>query len=187
MKVAGEWVTLAAVALPAMSLAQDGHLNLPDFTGLAARASDHTDVSLDGGLVNFAGQFVDDKNPDAAQVHKLMVGIKNIEIHTYKFTTDDAYSKSDVDKIRRQLQAPNWKRLVQTHNNQEREDVDIYMSMDGQATNGLAIIATEPRQLTVINLVGTIDLKGLAKLGGQMGIPNQVAAAADSGTKPAAD
>lgn len=187
MYMAKQLMALAVIALPAISLAQDGRLKLPDFSALAARASDHTDVSLDGGLLNLASHIVDDKNPDTTQAHKLMAGLKNIEIHTYEFSADGAYSASDVDQIRRQLQSPNWKRLVQTHNTQEREDVDIYISMDGQHANGLAIIAAEPRELTVINLVGTIDLKDLAKLGGQMGIPKEVAAAADSGTKTAVD
>ena len=187
MNLARQLVALAVMTLTAIALAQDGRLRLPDFTALAARASDHTDVSLDSGLLNFASHFGDDKDPDTAQAHKLMAGLRNVEIHSYEFGTDDAYSASDVDKVRQQLQSPNWKRLVQTHNTQEREDVDIYVSMDGQHANGLAIIAAEPRELMIINLVGSIDLKGLAKLGGQMGISKQVAAAADSGTKTAAD
>jgi len=180
-------MALAILALPAVVRAQDGRLKLPDFSALAARASDHTDVSLDGGLLNLASHLVDDKNPDTAPAHKLLAGLKNIEIHNYEFSADDAYSASDVDQIRRQLKSPNWKRLVQTHDAKEREDVDIYMSVDGQRANGLAIIAAEPRELTIINLVGTIDLKDLAKLGGQMGIPKQVAAAADSEAKTAVD
>ena len=187
MNIARQLVALAVMALPAIALAEDGRLTLPDFSALAARASDHTDVSLDGGLLNLASHFIDDQDPDSAQAHKLIAGIRNIEIHTYEFSADAAYSTSDVDKIRRQLQSPEWKRLVQTHSAKEREDVDIYLATDGQHAHGLAIIAAGPRELTIINLVGNIDLKGLAKLGGQMGIPKQVAAAADSGSKTAAD
>jgi uncharacterized protein DUF4252 len=187
MNRAKQLLALAVVALPLSVVAQDGRLKLPDFSALAARASDHTDVSLNGILLNLINHIGDEKNPDTAQAHKLIAGLKNIEIHTYEFSADDAYSTSDVDKIRRQLQSPNWKRVVQTHDTQERGDVDIYVSTDGQLTNGLAIIAAEPRELTIINLVGTIDLNGLAKLGGQVGISKQVAAAADSGTKTAAD
>jgi len=37
--------------------------------------------------------------------------------------------------------------------------------------NGVAILASEPRQLTVCNLVGNIDLESLADLGGHFGLP----------------
>ncbi len=40
-----------------------------------------------------------------------------------------------------------------------------------QTTRGLAIIATEPRQFTVVNIVGSIDLDKLHKLEGRFGIP----------------
>jgi hypothetical protein len=187
VKVAKQLVALAVLALPAFVLAGDGRLSLPDFSALAARASDHTDVSLDGGLLKFASHFMDEKDPDAAQAHKIMAGLKNIEIHTYEFSADNAYSASDIDLIRRQLVAPGWKRVVQTHEAEQRENVDIYVSIDGERATGLAIIAAGPRELTIINLVGTIDLKDLAKVGGQMGISKQVAAAADSGSKTVAD
>jgi len=187
VKVAKQLMALAVLGLPAIVLAGDGRLTLPDFSALAARASNHTDVSLDGGLLDFASHFVDEKNPDAAQAHKFMAGLKSIEIHTYEFNADNAYSPGDVDMIRRQLQSPAWKRLVQTHEAAQRENVDIYVSMDGERATGLVILAEEPRELTIINLAGTIDLKDLAKVGGQMGIPKQVAAAADSGSKTVAD
>jgi Domain of unknown function (DUF4252) len=187
MNVVKQLLTLAVAALPLGALAQDGRLNLPDFSALAARATDHTDISLNGDQLGFASHIGDDKNRDVAHAHKLIAGLKNLEIHTYEFNADGAYSASDVEMVRRQLQSPEWKRLMQTHSAQEREDVDIYVSMDGQRTNGLALIVAEPRALTIINLVGSIDLKDLAKLGGQMGIPKQVASIADSGTKTAAD
>jgi hypothetical protein len=179
--------TVALLTLPLTLLAGDGRLKLPDFSALAARASDHTDISLDGGLLALAGHFVDDQKPDSAQARKLLAGLKNIEIHSFEFKTDNAYSASDVEQLRRQLQAPQWKRLVQAHDAEQRSDVDIFVSMDGEQVSGLALISAEPRELTIINLVGTMDVKDLAKLGGQMGIPKQIAAAADTGTKTSVD
>jgi hypothetical protein len=36
---------------------------------------------------------------------------------------------------------------------------------------GLAIISAEPRQLTLVNIIGPIDLEKLSQLQGQLGIP----------------
>lgn len=38
-------------------------------------------------------------------------------------------------------------------------------------TEGVAIIAAEPKQLTIVNIVGPIDLAKLAQLQGQFGVP----------------
>jgi hypothetical protein len=51
------------------------------------------------------------------------------------------------------------------------ENVDIYTDMRGDAVAGLIIISAEPRQFTVVNIVGPIDLDKLASLEGQFGIP----------------
>jgi hypothetical protein len=44
------------------------------------------------------------------------------------------------------------------------------MVTNNQAT-GLALIASEPRQFTIVNIVGAIDLDKLHKLEGQFGVP----------------
>jgi hypothetical protein len=51
------------------------------------------------------------------------------------------------------------------------ESVDIYLWQQGDAPGGLAVVAVEPKEVTVVNIVGRIDLQKLAALGGQMGIP----------------
>lgn len=175
-------LALAALIVPAAALAQDGHLKLPDFGALAARASEHTDISLGAGMLNFARMFVDDKKPEDAAARKFMAGLREIEVHSFTFGGDHAYAPSDIESVRRQLQAPGWKPLVQMHNAAGQHDVDIYVSMDGERANGLAIISAEPREFTIVNLVGTIDIKDLASMGGKMGIPNQVSAATEPKT-----
>jgi Domain of unknown function (DUF4252) len=187
MNVARQLVAITLLAMPSVLLAEDGRLKLPDLSALSARASDHTDISLHGGLLALASQFMDGQNPDVAQAKKVVAGIKDIEVHSYTFTVDNAYSASDVEQLRHQLKSPEWQRLVQSHSAKEREAVDIFVSTDGQRANGIVIIAAEPRELTIVNLVGNIDLKEVATLGGQMGIPKQIAHVADSGSKTAAD
>jgi len=49
--------------------------------------------------------------------------------------------------------------------------VDIYISIDGNRANGLAIIASEPREFTIVNIVGSVDMRKLHELEGQFGIP----------------
>lgn len=48
---------------------------------------------------------------------------------------------------------------------------DIYLRRNGDHTDGVAIIAAEPRELTIVNIVGSIDLSRLVQLQGQFGVP----------------
>jgi hypothetical protein len=43
--------------------------------------------------------------------------------------------------------------------------------IDNNRAVGLALIASEPRQFTIVNIVGAIDLDKLHKLEGQFGVP----------------
>ena len=42
----------------------------------------------------------------------------------------------------------------------------------GDAVTGLLIISAEPKQFTVVNIVGPVDIDKLAGLEGQFGIPH---------------
>jgi len=102
---------------------------------------------------------------------KMLQDIKSVKVRSYKFDSDEAWTKADVDAARQQLKGPEWNALVQVHRRGE-EDVDVYVCMkDDGKTCGLAVIATEPREFTVVSIVGSIDIDRLADLEGEFGIP----------------
>jgi hypothetical protein len=51
------------------------------------------------------------------------------------------------------------------------DNVDVFFKMEKDRIAGLVVIAAQPRELTVVNIVGPIDLDQLSSLGGQFGIP----------------
>lgn len=70
------------------------------------------------------------------------------------------------------LVAPGWQPVVSTHDLKQGSNVDIYLLRSGDRTEGVVILAAEPRQLSIVNIVGSIDLAKLAQLQGQFGVPN---------------
>jgi hypothetical protein len=52
-----------------------------------------------------------------------------------------------------------------------KENVNIMADVRGEKIVGLVIIAAEPREFTVVNIVGDIDIDRLSKLEGEFGIP----------------
>lgn len=164
-------LAFAAVLLPTIAAAQNPHLDLPDFRSLARNASDSVNISLGPWLLHFAGSLVSDKDPDKAGAKQLLAGIDSIQVRSYEFSSDSAYSAADLDTVRRQLEAPGWTALLQSRDQQKGERVDIYVMRDADRTKGFALIASEPRQVTIVNITGSIDLASLPALERQLHLP----------------
>ena len=101
---------------------------------------------------------------------KLIEGLQGIYIKHFEFKRDNAWTQADLDPIRNQLHAPEWQRIVGVKD-EDGEISEVYLRMEGDKNTGIAIIVAEPRELTVINIVGPIDLDQLSELGGHFDIP----------------
>jgi Domain of unknown function (DUF4252) len=163
--------TFALIAWTAVAHAADPLLKLPSFDALADKASDVVTITLDPSLLGLATRFLDPSKPEDAAARDVIRGLRGIYVRSFTFDTDFAYPVSDVEAVRKQLAAPGWQRLVETRSRKEQTHVDIYLSVEGNQATGLAIIASEPREFTIVNIVGAIDLAKLHKIEGQFGIP----------------
>jgi len=179
VKIALSLAALAAAASLALPIRASAgpELDLPDFAHLRDKASDSVDVTLDGFLMRVAQKFAaraaeEDSSDEDRTAFDLLKNIKSVRVRNFQFDADDAYSRSDIDSVRKQLSSPGWSPLVQVHKRDPKEDVDVYICMAGGKTTGVAIIASEPREFTIVNIVGSIDIDKIAQLEGQFGIPH---------------
>jgi hypothetical protein len=171
MKHAGLKVLLALLA-PALAWgAPNPRLLLPDFAALAQKATQAVTITLDPALLSLAARFLDGSDPQDAATREIIKGLQGIYVRSYTFDRDFAYRQEDIDTLRKQLAAPGWSRLVETHSKRTHANVDIYIMVDNNQAIGLAVIASEARQFTIVNIVGAIDLEKLHKLEGQFGVP----------------
>jgi hypothetical protein len=160
-----------ALAASSALAAPAAQLNLPDFDALAAKATETVNISLDTSLLGLAASFLDSNDPDDRAAKELIAGLKGIYVRNYSFGQDFAYPAAQVDLVRKQLAPPAWQRLVEVNNTKDHTHVQIYVAADRGVASGLAIIASEPREFTVVNIVGSIDLAKLRHLEGKFGIP----------------
>jgi hypothetical protein len=151
--------------------APNPRLVLPEFASLTQKATESVVITLDPSLLAMAGRFLNANDPQDAATQEIIKGLKGIYVRSYTFDQDSAYSQADLDAVRNQLSAPGWNRLVQTRSKKTHADVDIYVMVVDKAAIGLALIASEPREFTIVNIVGSIDLDKLHKLEGQFGVP----------------
>lgn len=157
--------------LPSITNAQDPKLQLAQLDHLATKANETVDVSIDERLMQMAAKIFNDKDEDEALIKKLIVGLKGIYVKSFEFDSENEYSTADVDTVRSQLREPAWSRLVNVKSKREG-NIEVYVSMTGQQVNGLAVISLEPKEFTVVNIVGPVDLEKLARLEGSLGIPD---------------
>jgi len=150
--------------------AQDSRLQMASLDHLAAKASETVDVSLDERLTRLAARYLSDKDADEKAVKKLIEGIKGIYVKSFEFDADGQYVAADVEAIRSQLRGPGWTRLINVTSKKEG-NVEVYTLFNGDQIGGLAVLVTEDRELTIVNIVGPVDLDKLAKLEGQFGVP----------------
>ena len=168
--------TLAALAVFAIGAPAfaDPELRLPDFSNLRAKAVDSTDITIDGFLLRLARHFAakaSEDDPEAAAAADVLKDIKSVNVRSFTFADDDAYSKADIDAVRRQLSGPGWSAVVSSHRREPAEDVDVFINTDGEKILGIAVVASEAREFTIVNVVGNIDVDKFARLEGQFGIP----------------
>ena len=169
MKMRVVMIALACALLPGLGAAQDAKLKMPEFRSLAGKATESVNISLSPWLLHLAGSFIDDKDEDSVATKHLLAGIKSIEIRSYQFATDNAYSAADIESVRSQLAG--WSQIMQVHHREKSEDVDMYVLVENNVTKGFALIASEPREFTIINIVGTISIEDLPRLQSHLHLP----------------
>lgn len=161
---------LLIVASALAANAQDMRLQLASLDHLAAKASQTVDVNIDERLMKVAARLLSDKEEDEREVKKLVAGLKGIYVKSFEFESAGQYVAADLEPIRTQLQGAGWTRLVNVKSKKDG-NVEVYLLFAGENINGLAVLATEDKELTVVNIVGPVDVDKLAELEGNLGIP----------------
>lgn len=159
------WLAGAAcLTLPVLAATQDAPLTLPSFSSLRRHATESVDLTLGPFPLHLVAWLMDDHDPESAEVRKTLQTVKLLQIRSFRFDSDIVYPQADIDALRSQLSQPGWTRLVQVRKRDSRENVDIYMALENQTIKGIVIIACEPRELTILNVVGSVDLEQVARL-----------------------
>ena len=161
---------LLIVATAFVARAQDSRIQMSGLDHLAAKASQTVDVNIDERLIRIAAKVFSDKDAEEREVKKLVTGLKGIYVKSFEFDADGQYGATEVESIRAQLRGPGWSRMVGV-NSKKEGNFEVYLLLNGEQVSGLAVLHTDKKELTIVNIVGPVDLEKLAKLEGQLGVP----------------
>ena len=161
---------LVILGAAATAMAQDARIQISNLDALAAKASQTVVVNLDERLMQLTAKFLSNKDSDEAKIKDLVNGLKGIYVKSFEFETEGQYLESDLDAIRAQLRNPAWNKIVNVSSKKEGS-VEVYLMQNGTQITGLAVLAVEPKEVTVVNIVGPVDLEKLSDLEGNFGVP----------------
>jgi hypothetical protein len=154
------------------SRAQTGKLQLDQLDVLTNRASNTLDVKLDENLMQTTWKLFVGKDPDDVAIKELLKNLKGIYVKSFSFAKDNEYTPAEIDSVMSQLRGGGWSKIVGITSKKENENVEVYLMMVADQITGLAVVSLNPKEVTVVNIVGPINLEKLSQLEGSFGIPD---------------
>jgi hypothetical protein len=137
---------------------------------LASKAKETVNITLDAAMLQLAGKFLASGKSDDSKFKKIVTSLRALCVKRFQFPEEGLYRQEDLDPVRTQLQSPGWSKLIGNRN--PRESSEIYTKSDGTHITGLAVLAAQPKELTVVYIEGALlNLSDLADLAGHFGIP----------------
>lgn len=154
--------------------AQPGRLQTQTLDHLLQRATETVEVTLDGGMLQMVSRFLNSSKPDEARIREIIQGLQGVYVKSLEFSQDNEYTVADVETIRMQLNTPGWSKLATVRSQRSGDNVDVHLMLDNGVIQGVAVLVADPRRVTVVNVVGTIDPEKISQMGlleGRFGIP----------------
>ena len=165
-------LVLGAGAWAATLIAQTSPLPLPPPVEkeLAARAANVTEVTLGKNMLEFAAKFMNGKDQDDASARQLIQGLDGIYVRDYEFDKEGEYSLEELDSLRKAFDAPEWSPMVRERERKTGETTDVMVKLVNGEPHGMFILTAEPKELTIVLILGPIRMDQLGELSGISGL-----------------
>ena len=144
---------------------------------LASRATHVTEVTLNKTMLAFAAKFMDGKDEDSKEdkddqaVKQMIQGLQGVYVRDYEFDKEHAYSADELEGLRKYFENSSWSPMVRDRTKGVASGTDVYVKLVNNQMQGLFVLDAEPKDLTLVLILGPIDMDKLSKLGGNFGIP----------------
>ena len=170
--VTATFVLAASARAQSPRPSEAGRLRLDSLERLAPKAAEAVNIEIDGVLIKFATPMLSDEDADERAVKELISGLKGVYVRSYEFKADGQFEEADVAALRAQLRGPGWSRVMDLKSRGlDFGDAEIYLATSAGRVEGFALLFVGPKELTVVNIVGSLDLEKLRRLGDDLNLP----------------
>jgi hypothetical protein len=172
------FIMVLALALPVSAAAQGSHLKL-DLGNLASRAKESVNITIDKTTVDWAMQALKSKGGDTEKMRELMKDLEGITVQVLGFEKNEKAPAVEelieaARGVMQELDGPQWKTFINVTEKHAQRTELVRVSLWNDAAGkigGLALLAIEPGEIVLINVVGNVKLDQLDALGKAFGHP----------------
>ena len=154
----------AVLAVPVLGQTTELPAPSPVEKDLAARASDVTEVTLGKNMLAFAAKVMNGKDDDDAEARNLIEGLEGIYVREYEFEKAGEYSAEEVAQLRKYFETSEWSPIVKERERKNGESTDVMVKLVNGESHGIFILDAEPKELTIVLILGPIKIEDLGKL-----------------------
>jgi hypothetical protein len=129
-----------------------------------------TEVFLESNILQLVATVTEDEEPELSA---MLNGLQLVKVNVFEVSDkneDDLRNK--IDELDKKLVSQKWDRIVRTKGGEEA--VNVYIKTSGKKNiEGLVVTTLDKSgEAAFVNIVGTIDLKKIGKLGAKFDIPS---------------
>lgn len=110
-----------------------------------------TALSIGPTLLRFAARYLDDD----PEIKALLQSLDGIRIRTYDVHGDSERVSRNLQNLGQKLQADHWAPVMLVH--QDGEHIQMFAKSSLRGIQGLTLVSSDDREVTIINIMGTID------------------------------
>ena len=138
---------------------------------LAARASHVDEITLDKKMLSFATQFMNSKqssNPasyqDEEDTRKLMESLDGMYVRNYEFDKEGQFTSGQIEQLRSYYESSDWSPMVRNRDRRTGESSDVMLKLVNGESRGMFILDVAPREVSIILLLGPVQMQDLQKV-----------------------
>jgi hypothetical protein len=132
---------------------------------LGTNATESTNITLEGDTLKLAASFLGgDQGP--------LKNLKGVYVRSFEFAKVGQYKEADLAPVRAYIKSLQWTKIIDVKEADETSEIYLHPLPENKL-GGLAILAVEPKEITIVFIDGTMNMSDLAKLNG-LGIPNMM-------------
>ncbi len=136
---------------------------------LGSHATFHTDFTFNRQMLGLASDFTGDE-----ETQRIVARLRSISVHVYKYPQPGLYDPQLLAYVRSQYLNRGWRHLVTAHSNAMSDNpgsTDLWIRFAHSNVEGMVLLVSNPTNIDLIVINGTLSPLDLLHLRGHFGIP----------------
>jgi hypothetical protein len=110
------------------------------------------------------------KDNDSQATKHLIEGLDGIYVREYEFEKEGQFTQDEVEQLRKYFETSEWSPMVHERDRKNNESTDVMVKLMNGESHGMFILDVEPKELTIVLILGPMRMEDLAKLNGVVGL-----------------